>query len=143
MASGCSTISWALLGREHARQALGQARERDDRARIERPGADAAAVAHQRARRRQAPPARRRRQPGPLERACERLEIVGRRIVDLDVALAQEVAKLPEIAAVGGRDRVARRAALEREMREEIRDRVHGEPFARRRRYPPSMQVAA
>ena len=32
---------------------------------------------------------------------------------------------------------MARCAPLEREMREEVRDRIHAQPFADRRRYPP------
>ena len=112
-----------LLGREHARQALGQARQRHDRARVQRPRADAAAVAQERARGRQAPAARGGRQPGALERARERLEVVGGGVVDLDVALrAGTRCSCVEVAAVGG-DGVARGAALERQVREEVRDR--------------------
>ena len=127
----------ALLGREHARQALGQARQRHDRAGVQRPRADAAAVAHERASGREAPPPRRGRQACALERACERLEVVGGGVVDLDLTCAQEVAQLREVAAVGG-DGVPGSSAFERQVREEIRDRIHADPFADRRRYPPT-----
>ena len=80
----------------------------------------------QRARGREAPPARGRCQPGSLERARERLEIVRGRVVDLDVALAQELLQLRQVAAVGG-DGVARCAPLEREVREEVCDCIHAQ----------------
>ena len=129
-----------LLGRQNARQALRQPRQRDERAGVQGARPDAAAVAQQRARSSQAPPARRGRQAGSLERAGERLEVVGRGVVDLDVALAQEVAQLREVAAVGGH-RVPGGAALERHVREELCDRIHAGRFARRRRYPPAMAL--
>ena len=78
--------------------------------------------------------ARRRRRvagarPARSSEPGEGLEVVGRRVVDLDVALAQEVLQLRQVAAVG-RDGVPRGAALEREVREEVRDRIHAGPFA-------------
>ena len=115
-----------LLEREHPRQPLGQPRQRHDRARVHGTGADAAAVAQEGARGREAPPARGRCQPGSLERARERLEIVRGRVVDLDVALAQELLQLRQVAAVGG-DGVARCAPLEREVREEVCDCIHAQ----------------
>jgi precorrin-6B methylase 2 len=127
----------ALVGREHARQALGEARQRHDCAGVERPRTDAAAMAHQRAGGRKPAAAGGRCQAGALERARERFEIVCGGVVDLDLAGAQEIAQLREIAAVGG-DRVPGSSALERQMGEEIRDRIHAEPFADRRRYPPT-----
>jgi hypothetical protein len=64
-----------------------------------------------------------------LEQARERLEIVRGRIVDLDVAPAQELLQLRQVAAVGGNG-VARCAALECEVREEVRDCIHPSTFA-------------
>ncbi|MDX6631202.1 MAG: hypothetical protein QOH00_3448, partial [Gaiellales bacterium] len=77
-------------------------------------------------------------QPGPLERARERLEILRGGVVDLHVALAQERLQLREVAPVGG-DGMARSAALERHVSEEVCNRVHAGTFAYRRRYPPAL----
>jgi len=48
---------------------------------------------------------------------------------DLDVAPAQELLQLRQVAAVGGNG-VARCAALECEVREEVRDCIHPSTFA-------------
>ena len=101
----------ALLGREHARQALRQARQRHDRARVQRARADAAAVAHAASARRRAgggasrAPAR-RRSSAPAN--ASRSSADG--VVDLHVALAQEVAQLR-------RGRRGRRTTVCREAR--------------------------
>ncbi len=98
----------ALVGREHAWQALRKARQGHDRARVQRPRSDAAAVAHERARGGETAPARRGRQPGLLEGDGERLEVVGGGVVDLDIARAQEVAR-PASGRRGRRRRCAAR----------------------------------